>query len=46
MAHSQGQLNRLETELQAIREAIIENLEEHRRLLEQQRKIINELKGS
>lgn len=45
MAHTQGELNRLETELEAIREALINNLKEHKELLERQRKLIKELKG-
>jgi len=45
MAHTQGELNRLETELDAIREALINNLKEHRELLERQRKLVKQLKG-
>ena len=45
MPHTQGELNRLETELEAIREALINNLKEHRELLEKQRKIVKQLKG-
>ena len=45
MPHTQGELNRLETELEAIREALINNLKEHKDLLEKQRRIVKQLKG-
>lgn len=45
MPHTQGELNRLETELEAIREALINNLKEHKDLLEKQRKLVKQLKG-
>jgi hypothetical protein len=44
MTHTNGELNRLETEISAVREALINNLKEHRELLERQRKLIKQLK--
>jgi hypothetical protein len=44
MAYTTSELNRLETELEAVCEALLNNLKEHRELLAQQSKLIKELK--
>ena len=45
MPLTQGDINKLETELEALREALNTNEAEHKRLLQQAHDIIKQLKG-
>ena len=45
MPLTQGDINKLEIELNALREAINQNEAEHKRLLQQAQQIIKQLKG-
>ena len=46
MAMTQNELNQLETELQAVKEALQSNLIEHQKLLDRARQITNQLRGT
>ena len=43
---TQNELNQLETELQAVREALQQNVVEHQKLLDRARQITNQIRGA